>query len=169
SPPVTSRWIERVYCVNKQFILVGTTKQGVKLVDIAGRTYTDLLPHDETGTDIFVRDILQNGENEYWFATEQGIFIYDQGTGQHTAIRKQRADPWALSDNAVYTLCKDQEGANWAGTYFGGINYYAEDNTFFEKFFPLSEGQAIAGNAVREICGDNMGNIWIGTEDEGLT
>ncbi|SFB90694.1 Signal transduction histidine kinase [Parapedobacter composti] len=169
SPPVTSRWIERVYCVNKQFILVGTTKQGVKLVDIAGRTYTDLLPHDETGTDIFVRDILQNGENEYWFATEQGIFIYDQGTGQHTAIRKQRADPWALSDNAVYTLCKDREGAIWAGTYFGGINYYAEDNTFFEKFFPLTEGQAIAGNAVREICGDNMGNIWIGTEDEGLT
>ncbi|WP_257668377.1 ligand-binding sensor domain-containing protein [Parapedobacter tibetensis] len=168
SPPVVSKWIERIYSDKRGHLFVGTTKQGVKLFDTATETYEDLLTHDGQGTDIFVRDILENSPNEYWFATELGIFIYDGTTGQSTNLRKQRGNPWALSDNAVYTLYKDREQGIWAGTYFGGINHYAESNIFFEKFFPIDGANTVSGNAVREICADNHGNLWIGTEDAGL-
>ncbi|WP_090607177.1 two-component regulator propeller domain-containing protein [Parapedobacter koreensis] len=169
SPRVVSQRIENVYCSDRGILLVGTTKQGVKAFDTGTGTYRDLLTHDEYGTDIFVRDIIENKKDEYWFATESGIFIYHYGTGQCTNLRKQRGNPWALSDNAVYTFCKDKEHGIWAGTYFGGINHYALDNAFFEKFFPLGDDtNTISGNAVREICADERGDLWIGTEDAGL-
>ncbi|MBK1439739.1 hypothetical protein JHJ32_07075 [Parapedobacter sp. ISTM3] len=169
SPSVVSEWIESIHCSDKGFFLVGTSKQGVKLFDPTTGTYRDLLTHDEYGTNIFVRDILENEHNEYWFATESGIFIYHHDTGECINLRKQLGSPWALSDNAVYTLCKDTEDNIWAGTYFGGVNHYALNNTFFEKFFPQGEGtNTISGNAVREICADEQGFLWIGTEDAGL-
>ncbi|MGK6349854.1 ligand-binding sensor domain-containing protein [Parapedobacter sp. DT-150] len=171
SPKVTSQWIERIYGTGGNHLFVGTTKQGVKLFDTHTGRYEDLLARDASGADVFVRDIVENQAGEYWFATESGIFIYHHGSGYHTNLRKQRGDPWALSDNAVYTLCKDKEGGIWAGTYFGGINHYAVGNTFFEKFFPLDglgDTNTISGNAVREICADRKGNLWIGTEDDGL-
>jgi len=169
SPHVVSQWIEEVYCSDDGFLLVGTSKQGVKVFDTNTGTYKDLLTHDEHGTDIFVRDIVENENDEYWLATESGIFIYQYNSGQWTNLRKQRGNPWALSDNAVYTLCKDREHSIWAGTYFGGVNHYASTNTFFEKFFPQGEAtNTISGNAVREICADPSGNLWIGTEDAGL-
>ena len=169
SPHVVSQWIEKVYCSDEGFLLIGTSKQGVKVFDIGTGTYSDLLMHDPHGTDIFVRDILENENDEYWLATESGIFIFQYDSGRWTNLRKQRGNPWALSDNAVYTLCKDREHSIWAGTYFGGVNHYASANTFFEKFFPLGEAtNTISGNAVREICADRYGNVWIGTEDAGL-
>ncbi len=169
SPHVVSQWIEKVYCSDKGFLLIGTSKQGLKVFDIQTGTYEDLLTHDNYGTDIFVRDILAHRADEYWLATESGIFIFRHNNGQWTNLRKQRGNPWALSDNAVYTLCRDREHSIWAGTYFGGLNHYAAANTFFEKFFPQGETtHTISGNAVREICADRHGNLWIGTEDAGL-
>src|SRR5690606_12162089 len=60
SPHVVSQWIEKVYCSDEGFLLIGTSKQGVKVFDIGTGTYSDLLMHDPHGTDIFVRDILEN-------------------------------------------------------------------------------------------------------------
>ncbi|MEC3878166.1 two-component regulator propeller domain-containing protein [Parapedobacter sp. 10938] len=168
SPTVVSRWVERVFCTNKGYLLVGTSKQGVKVFDTETGTYTDLLTRDDDGTDMFIRDIVEYHPDEYWLATESGIFVYNHLNGTYINLKKERGNPWSLSDNAVYTLCKDKENSIWAGTYFGGINHYARANTFFEKFFPLGSGNTISGNAVRELCPDSYGNLWIGTEDEGL-
>src|SRR5690606_9923629 len=168
SPKVVSQWIERVLCTNDGHVLVGTSKQGFKVFDTGRGTYTDLLTRNGEGTDLFIRDIIEHHTNEYWLATESGIFIYNRATESYTNLKKERGNPWSLSDNAVYTLCKDKENSIWAGTYFGGINHYAPANTFFEKYFPLGRGNTISGNAVREICADGYGNLWIGTEDDGL-
>src|SRR3546814_14575326 len=96
---------------------------------------------------MFIRDIIEHHPNEYWLATESGIFIYNHLNGAYTNLKKERGNPWSLSDNAVYTLCKDKENSIWAGTYFGGINHYARANTFFEKFF-RSEARRVGKECV---------------------
>ena len=106
--------------------------------------------------------------NGYWIATESGIFIYNLKTGHSTNLQKQYNDPHSISDNAVYCFVKDKEGIIWAGTYFGGINYYPKQNTSFKKFFPMPGENSLSGNVVREIHQDQQGNIWVGTEDAGL-
>ena len=161
-------FIKKMYPAGKDAIFVGTTCQGIKLYNINTNTYTDLLIYSADKTTIYVREILQYNSNEYWFATESGIFIYNTTSQQFTNLKKQVSDPYSLSDNAVYTLCKDSEGGVWAGTYFGGVNYYPKQYTPFTKYFPDRTTQTISGSAVREICEDPDGNLWIGTEDAGL-
>ncbi len=60
------------------------------------------------------------------------------------------------------------EGNIWAGTYFGGVNFYSGQNTHFKKYFPKIGENSLSGNVIREIHQDEHGNLWIGTEDAGL-
>ncbi len=168
SPRMPTCFIKKIYPAGNNGIFIGTTCQGIKLYDIPTNTYTDLLIYSPDKTTVYVRDILKYSAHEYWFATESGIFIYNTITRSFTNLKKQFSDPYSLSDNAVYTLCKDREGGMWAGTFFGGVNYYPKQYTPFTKYFPDRTTNTISGNAVREMCEDPDGNLWIGTEDAGL-
>lgn len=168
SKPVAFKFIERVYDAGHGHLLVSTVKQGLKLFDTLTYSYQDLSIHDDDDSPVFVRDIISSGNDEFWLATESGIFIYQLNSGSYTHLKKQYGNPFSLSDNAAYTLCRDREGGVWVGTYFGGVSRYAKHYATFEKFFPKAGENSISGNAVREIQQDQLGNIWIGTEDGGL-
>lgn len=168
SKPCSSKRIENIYPAGAKSILIGTQSQGVKLFDTHTSTCQDILSYDQNDSELFVRNFVHSGGDEYWIATESGIFIYNLATGRFTNLRKRYNNPYSISDNAVYALCADSEGGIWAGTYFGGVNYYPKQYVSFEKFFPKSDENSISGNAVREIRKDHYGNLWIGTEDAGL-
>lgn len=168
SPQMPTCFIKKIYPAGNNAIFVGTTCQGIKLYNTVTNTYSDLLIYSADKTTIYVRDILKYTDDEYWFATESGIFIYNTITRQFTNLKKKFSDPYSLSDNAVYTICKDREGGIWAGTFFGGVNYYPKQFTPFTKYYPDRTSQTISGNAVREMSEDGDGNLWIGTEDAGL-
>lgn len=168
SPKPVSKWIERIYSASNGTILIGTSNQGAKAFDIHTATYKDILTYNPDKTEIFVRNFVQTGADEFWIATESGIFIYNIKTGKFANLQKKYNDSYSISDNAVYTFCRDMEGGIWAGTYFGGVNYYPKPHTFFKKYFPKIGENSLSGNVVREIRQDNYGNFWIGTEDAGL-
>lgn len=168
SGPSVINWIEKISDAGNGNILVGTSKQGAKLLNTKTGIYKDILNHTADEPEIFVRDFIQASENEFWIATEAGIFIYNNLNGTYVQLKKSYNNPYSISDNAVYTFCRDKEGGIWAGTYFGGVNYYPKAYTSFKKIFPQSGSNSISGNAVREIVSDNEGNLWIGTEDAGL-
>jgi ligand-binding sensor domain-containing protein len=119
-------------------------------------------------TDLFVRNFLQTAPDEFWIGTESGIYIYNSTSGKAINLQKKYNDPYSLSDNAVYTFCRDREGGVWSGTYFGGINYYSRELTPFKKYLPKIGENSLSGNVVREIAKDATGNLWVGTEDAGL-
>lgn len=167
-PPTTSRWIEKLYAPGKGIILIGTSAAGLLSFDIATATTRSIISRNKDQTGIYVRDILEYKPDQYWLATESGLFIYEAKSHSIFNLKKNYLDPYSLSDNAVYTLCKDREGGLWAGTYFGGVNYYAQQNARFQKHFPDYSKNSISGNAVREITQDRYGNLWVGTEDAGL-
>lgn len=168
SPPSSSGWIDKIYDTGLGFFFVGTSSQGVKKFNPDTGHYEDILTYNDDNTEIYVRDFIQNKENEFWIATESGIYIYDLHQNSFQHLKKNTVNPYALSDNAVYSFAKDREGGIWACTYFGGINYYSNQNLTFEKFFYIPGTNTIQGNAVREIIEDPWSNIWIGTEDAGL-
>ncbi|MEJ7768415.1 MAG: two-component regulator propeller domain-containing protein [Chitinophagaceae bacterium] len=168
SPASASKWISKIIPGEKGTIYIGTPSQGVKQFNPTTSDYKDVLIQNPDKTSIYVRDILQANDTEFWFATESGIFILNIETRKFTNVRKKYLDPYSLSDNAIYTLYKDSEGGVWTGSYFGGINYFPKQYSSFQKYFPDYTNNSISGSAVREICPDDFGNIWIGTEDAGL-
>ncbi|WP_295128831.1 two-component regulator propeller domain-containing protein [uncultured Chitinophaga sp.] len=168
SPGAVSHWIEKIYCNSKGQIFVGTSNQGAKIFDSQTHSYKDIITYNEDKTALFARNFVEVSPEETWIATESGIYVYHTAAGKIINIRKKYNDPYSLSDNAVYSFWRDKEGGIWAGTYFGGINYFPNPLTPFAKYYPKMTGNAISGNIVREIKQDAAGNLWIGTEDAGL-
>lgn len=165
--PVNFRSVSKIYPVNKNQLLIGCFKQGLKSYNTqTGEVRSLTLRADKSG--IYVRDISIDNDGQYWIATESGIYIYDLVHHISRNLTKSTGTPYALSDNAVYTLCRDNRGGMWAGTFFGGVNYCSKDNSRFEKYYPKPGVNSISGEAVREICAGNDHNLWIGTEDAGL-
>lgn len=118
--------------------------------------------------DAYVRDIKFKSDKELWAGTESGLYIYNLETDKVTHLTaSDQNDSYALADNALYSICRDKEGGMWIGSYFGGINYYPRQWTYFEKFYPRDDIRHF-GRRVRELCESNDGTLWIGTEDKGL-
>lgn len=147
-------------------IYAGTVK-GLKEVNLTNQTVRTLLSKDESGDDIYIREIAFYSDNELWIGTESGLYIYDLPTNKITHLQNVNGDPYSISDNAIYSMCKDREGGMWIGSYFGGVNYYPKQYTYFEKFYPRTETDEM-GKRVREFCMQNDSILWIGTEDKGL-
>ncbi len=168
SPKVLTNRVTVIVSASGGKLLVSTSNQGLKLLDTNTGAYEDLMSMTDKDVSIWVRHILKHEGDEYWVATESGIYVYNLATRKFTNLRKEYNNPWSLTDNAVYYLHKDKEGGIWAGTFFGGANYYPRQYTFFEKWFPDNSSNTLSGNAVREICEDRFGNIWVGTEDNGI-
>lgn len=149
-------------------LYIGSAKEGLKELNLTSGQMRSLLSKDENGEPIYCRDLMMMSDNELWMGTESGIYIYNFRTGKHTHLCSSSHDPYSLSDNAIYALCKDKEGGVWIGSYFGGIDYYPRLYTYFEKYYPIDDEAGMHGKRVREFCMDTNGILWIGTEDGGL-
>ena len=169
SPRVGTRDINVLYAAHDGRILIGTSAQGLKILNEQTDSYEDVVTSNPSNVSLYVRDIIYNTGNEYWIASESGIYIYNLLTKKIINLHKEYNNPYSITDNAVYCLRRDQEGGIWAGTYFGGVNYYPKQYTYFQKYFPDNSNNTIGGNAVREICEDKYGNLWVGSEDNGVS
>lgn len=149
-------------------LYVGSAKTGLTEVNLTSGKVRRLLATDEKGEPVFCRDLISYSDNEWWIATESGVYIYNLRTGGCTHLHSSPYDPYSLSDNAIYSLYKDREDGMWIGSYFGGVDYYPRQYTYFEKYYPKGGPNSLHGKRVREFCRDNAGMLWIGTEDGGL-
>jgi len=165
--PYNQKLISKVLILKDQ-ILIGTTKHGLLTYSPVTQKIKALLSKNKDNTDIYVRDIISAEQENYWVATESGIYVYNLKTQEFTQLEKVPSNRYSLSDNAVYCLLKDKEKGYWAGTFFGGLNYLSPENVKFAKYTNIKGTNSISGNAVREICSYDNKNIWIGTEDAGL-
>jgi len=160
-------WVQTLFADSTGKIYIGTSGESVKIFDTHTLKLRNIIS-PKNGLGIFTRAIIRRSAEELWIGTESGIIIYNERTRKCKYLRRQYNDPYSLSDNSIYTLCKDREGGIWVGTYFGGINYFPEQYTYFQKFYPKTAQNSLSGNAISQICEDFQGNIWIGTEDAGL-
>lgn len=141
---------------------------GIKEVNLGSGKVRDLLLTDERGERIWCRELMFFSDDELWIGSESGIYIYNLRTDKYVHLMSSMYDPYSLSDNAIYSLCKDREGGVWIGSYFGGVNYYPHTYTSFERYYPKGGENSLHGKRIREFCQDNYGMLWVGTEDGGL-
>src|ERR1700752_4924180 len=88
-----SRWLQKIYPAGKHSLFIGTSSQGIKQFNIDSSTYEDILTYNPDKTTVFVSDIMKYDENEYWFATESGIFILNMETRKFINLKKKFLDP----------------------------------------------------------------------------
>lgn len=165
----TANTIETI-CEDKEnkSLFVGTSQTGLLRFNLSTHQWTPVKLPAAKQQQQFVRSLLKVNTTEYWIGTESGLYILNTATNDIQYIHKVPHDQYSLADNAIYSICKDQEGGIWLGTFFGGINYYPNHPIAFEKFFPTSNPTSLEGNVIREIVPDKYGKLWIGSEDKGI-
>lgn len=154
--------ITTIQYVSDQEILVGTNKSGLLIFNPKDSSLHSIIK------DTRIREIRQYNKEEYWIASESGIYIYNKTNRSVSNLRKSLTDQYSISDNAIYSLTVDREGGMWIGSFFGGINYLPKEYIRFNKFIGGRTYSQMLGNAIREICVDHYGNLWLGTEDNGI-
>lgn len=113
---------------------------------------------------IYFRSIeYQNGN--IWLASHGGIYILNTNTGSESILKEDPLNDFSISDDAIYTLYKDEEGGLWIGTMFGGVNYLPQRNFNFTNY-GLSKDQQ--SSVVLGLAYDSNGKIWVGTENTGI-
>ncbi|RFS26676.1 histidine kinase [Chitinophaga silvatica] len=172
SSPIVARIANTIetICEDKEneCLLIGTSQTGLLQFDLLEKQWMTINLPAARHQQIFVRSLLKVNNSEFWIGTESGLYILNTQTKNIQHIYKINHDQYSLTDNAIYSICKDREGGIWLGTFFGGINYYANHPIYFEKFFPTSSNLSLEGNVVREIVQDKYGKLWIGSEDKGI-
>jgi len=103
------------------------------------------------------RNILQDKNDNFWFATWQGVMRYDGNQFVNYTLKDR------LRHFHVFSLLEDTKGNLWFGTIRGGVYRY-DGKTF--TLFTTREG--LANDIVTCITEDKNGNIWFGTDD-GVT
>ncbi|RYY17647.1 MAG: histidine kinase, partial [Chitinophagaceae bacterium] len=161
------RAITKIHSINNDVAFIGY-KKGLMTYNLKTGE-TNIVPlKSETDLGVLVRDICHSKGQEYWIATENGLYIYDLKKASLLRLTKRQGDPYAISDNSIYALFKDKHGDMWVGTYFGGLNYHSKQNARFEKFYPIPLKNSLSGNAVSEVWDDRQRYLYVGTEDAGL-
>ncbi len=67
-----------------------------------------------------------------------------------------------LSQSTITSICQDDDGFLWFGTY-DGLNKY--DGYNFTVYRHSDDGASLNDNAVWSLFKDNNGNVWVGTRD----
>lgn len=144
-------------------VWLGSNTNGLFLLSLKDKTVEQIIP------DIFVRDIKHISDHELWVASESGLYIYNLKSKETKNIRKSLSNPYALADNALYSITTDKEGGIWISSYFKGVSYLPKFHLQFDKYLAERTHEQMCGNTVREISADNNGKVWYATEDNAVS
>ena len=107
----------------------------------------------KSGPQSITRNILQDKNGIFWFATWQGIMSYDGRIFTNYTLKD------GLRKFHVFSLLEDKAGNLWFGTIGGGMYRY-DGKTF--THYTMADG--LADNDVLCMFQDKSGNIWFGTD-----
>ncbi len=115
--------------------------------------------NSSNGPTSITRNILQDNNGNFWFASWQGIFGYD-GTSFTNFTNKE-----GLRRFRAFSLLEDKSGVIWFGIIGAGLYKYdpSAKNAGGKTFINLTTDDGLVNNDVGCIYQDTKDNIWFGT------
>ncbi|MGL5682455.1 MAG: hybrid sensor histidine kinase/response regulator transcription factor [Marinifilaceae bacterium] len=106
--------------------------------------------------------------NEFWIATDEGIYIYNLYENKIQCIRTDSDNSLNLPDNNVRSIFKDAEGGIWIGSFFKGLCLHPRLAFPIDFVYPSKKKTHLQGNVIKDFTIDKYNQIWIATEDDGI-
>ncbi|WP_200979943.1 two-component regulator propeller domain-containing protein [Echinicola sp. 20G] len=119
-------------------------------------------------TNDIIQDITIDYHQRLWVGTYDGLNVIDNN---HKLIRKMKHDPKknnGLTGNDIRALFTDNQGGIWIATYYGGVNYW-DDNQLNFELIEERNGTQLGYNVVSCLEEVNGQEVYIGTEGAGLS
>jgi signal transduction histidine kinase/ligand-binding sensor domain-containing protein len=140
---------------------------GINILDPETESFRHIRANNNTNTIIsdLTYSIDERIEQEYWIATEYGISVYNNKTGEIRNFQ-QSSGREAISENRVRKIFIDSKGIVWAGTE-SGVDKFVLQSNFITYSNYLGNTSDLSTPIVKAICKDDE-NLWIGLIDNGL-
>ncbi|MGZ4037757.1 MAG: ligand-binding sensor domain-containing protein, partial [Bacteroidia bacterium] len=110
--------------------------------------------------------IYEDSKKQLWIGSSNGLYRYNDATGETGFYTHDRNDPQSISNNIVRTIFEDSKGNLWIGTE-GGLNKYDRHSETFTSFVHDDKDKhSLSHNTVWTIK-EGPNALWVGT-DNGL-
>jgi len=154
-----------IYCDQGKRVWIGTISGGVSFYDQASPLVTQVahrINNSNTLANSDVSSILEDRSGKIWFATNNGISSWDTISNKWKNFYCNKLE----QAQVFLTLCEDDRGRIWAGSYSSGV-YVLDEKTGQELAHYSREDKRIPtiSNFVFDIFKDSQGDLWIGGID----
>ncbi len=103
-----------------------------------------------------------------WYGSFTGLFCYDPETGTTRHIQIP-ANIGGLTHSSVFGMYCDRLGNIWAGTYYGGVNYFSPAREQFINFnYETLAPEGLYHSFIIDMVKDRNGDLWFGTDGAGV-
>jgi signal transduction histidine kinase/ligand-binding sensor domain-containing protein/DNA-binding response OmpR family regulator len=180
SKSLNGNWVYSIYEDNSGILWVGTMPGGLNKFDPLKNQFKHY-KHDPNNPKSLSSDrvwsIYEDSDDNLWIGTFYGglnRLVYGRNGKSAPSFFHYSHNPSDLkSINSVFSICEDNSGNIWLGTFGGGLKKLAQSEKkksnpkFIHYEFDPNDPTSLSDNAIRVIFKDKNGNLWIGT-DGGL-
>ena len=163
-PNPISQFVRRIFQDSKGNMWMGTNGKGVLFYDGKNLSEYSL----KNGFDaVAVRAIVEDKDGHIWFATENGVIIYDPAIAVTPipASFKKFAKEKELPHYDIWNLMIDSKDKVWINTFMGAASY--QNDTVTPFLLPASIKDTNRGvsnpKMVSSVYEDQKGTIWFAT------
>jgi len=144
--------INCIFQDSKGFIWVGT-ENGLNRYDGYNFSIFKHEPSDSGSlSNSWIWDIFEDKQNNLWIATWEGLNKYDPYQNKIIRYLTDPNNPHAISGDRPTSICEDENGLLWIGTWGGGINIYdPEKNQFKSLRHNPDDKSSIPSDQIRDI------------------
>lgn len=150
-----------IYCDNNNRVWVCTYSGGVSFYD-QDIPFLQNIRHITNNSNSLVNNeincVLEDSNGNIWFATNNGISRWDVSGNKWKSFYHNEQE----QAQVFLSLCEDNEGRIWAGTYSSGV--YVLDNKTglgIEHYSPEKTNGAFSPNFIFDLYKDSDNDIWI--------
>ena len=143
-------------------VWICTISGGVSFYDLASPLVNQIVHHANDANSLVNNDvngIIEDRDGKIWFATNNGISCWDVASDKWKNFYYNK-----LKQAQVFlTLCEDDQGRIWAGSYSSGI-YVLDGKTGAELAHYSRDDKELSSvsNFIFDIFKDSQGDLWIG-------
>jgi len=152
-----------LYCDKNSCVWICTYSGGLSFFDQASPSF-DRINHQTNNVNSLVNNdvnsIVEDHRGKLWFATNNGISCWNPNLNQWKSFYNDQSN----QAQVFLTLCEDNKGRIWAGTYSSGV-YVLDGNTGKELAHYSKNGNEspLENDFILDIYNDREGDIWIGS------
>lgn len=148
---ISSNKVWKIIKDKKGIYWVITFGGGVNIFDSHNSTVTGKISFEkfhQSEIDKNLTAIFETDDGEIFIGSDtQGMVIVDRSRKNLTHIKYDVSNPNSLSNNGVWSFCKNNSGGYWIGTFGGGLNFFQSGGISFEHI-TTNKGKPLLNNPI---------------------